>query len=109
MNRVILAIALFAASAFSEAAYNANMAGELEGFYVYAEGDYIYFRLKNQPSSHPTCSPVYFVIPETVSSDRRKAMLSRLSLAYATKEIVTIGYDNTGDCAHGYLRVYRVG
>jgi hypothetical protein len=109
MNRIIFAIVLFTASAFSEAAYNANMAGELEGFYVYADGDHIYFRLKNQPSSHPTCGPLYFVIPETVSSDRRKAMLSRLSLAYATKEIVNIGYDSTGDCAQGYIRVHRVG
>lgn len=109
MNRAIFAIALLAAASFSEAAYNANMSGELEGLFVYAESDFIYFRLKNQPTSHPTCNPAYFVIPDTVPSDRRKMMLSRLSLAYATKEIVNVGYDKTGDCVSGYLRVHRVG
>jgi hypothetical protein len=91
------------------AAYDANMAGELEGFYVYAESDYIYFRLKNQPASHNGCNPAYFVIPATVPVERRKAMLVRLSLAYALQESVNIGYAANGDCANGYINVHRVG
>lgn len=106
-----LAIVIFTCCIpIANAAYNSNMRGELEGFYVYSDGDYIYFRLKNQPTSHGFCNPYYFVIPETVSSDRRKAMLARLSLAFALKESVNIGYDSMGNCAHGgYIRVHRVG
>jgi len=91
------------------AAYDANMVGEIEGFYVYSDTDQVYFRLKNQPTSHNGCNHQYFVIPTSVSADRRKAMLARLSLAYAMREPVNIGYAANGDCGHGYINVYRVG
>jgi hypothetical protein len=93
----------------AHAVYDANMSGYLEGFYVYSDGDYIYFRLKNQPTSHNGCNPSYFVIPSAVPLERRKAMLARLSLAYAMQESVNIGYAANGDCGHGYINVYRVG
>jgi hypothetical protein len=93
----------------AEAVYNANLAGQLDGFWAYSDGDYILFRLKNQPATHPTCNPSFFVIPDTVPADRRKMMFARLSLAYATQESVNIGYDNVGDCASGYIHVHRVG
>ena len=109
MKKIILAFLLSLVATASMAAYNANIEGELEGFAVYAEDDYIYFRLKNQPASHPTCNPAYFVIPATVPADRRKAMLARLSLAYALKETVNIGYDSTGGCATGYIYAWRIG
>jgi DNA phosphorothioation-dependent restriction protein DptG len=85
------------------------MSGELEGFWVYSYSDQVYLRLKNQPTSHAGCDPSYFVIPPTVSADRRKAMLARLSLAYAMRETVNIGYAASGDCAQGHIQVYRVG
>jgi hypothetical protein len=105
----VLIMAGLTAPMSSFAAYDANMVGQIEGFYVYADGDYVYFRLKNQPVSHNGCSPHYFVIPSTVSADRRKAMLARLSLAYAMQETVNIGFAANGDCADGYINVYRVG
>lgn len=101
---------LFAAQpAGAIAEYNSNVRGQIEGYYVYAHADEIYFRLINQPSSHAYCKPNYFVIPATVPADRRKAMLARLSVAYALKEDVNIGYAGGNDCADSYIRVYRVG
>jgi hypothetical protein len=109
LNSLVILAASIAASTLASASYDANMTGQLEGFYVYADGDYVYFRLKNQPTSHNGCNPAYFVIPSTVPADRRKAMLARLSLAYAMQETVNIGYSANGDCGHGYINVYRVG
>jgi hypothetical protein len=36
-------------------------------------------------------------------------MLARLLLAKASGEVLNLGYDATGDCAEGYIRVHRVG
>ncbi|MDR0779081.1 MAG: hypothetical protein LBF16_00075 [Pseudomonadales bacterium] len=108
-TKIFIALLVVVTCNSASASYDANMSGEIEGFYVYAEGDYVFFRLKNQPGSHFGCDPTYFVIPETVSADRRKALLARLSLAYAMQEVVNIGYAANGDCAAGYIRVYRVG
>ena len=91
------------------AAYNANMQGKLSDVMVYSDGDYIYLRLENQPDSHPQCNPSYFVIAATVPLERRKMMLARLMMAYASGEVVNLGYDSQGDCSHGYIRVHRVG
>jgi len=110
IGRVIcLALGILATGGEAFASYYANMSGQLEGFYTYADGDYIYLRLVNQPTTHSGCNPSFFVIPETVPPDRRKAMLARLALAYALKEPVNIGYAANGDCQHGYINVYRVG
>jgi hypothetical protein len=91
------------------AAYNANIQSELKHVGVYTDGDYIYITLKNQPSTHPTCKPNYFVVADDVPEQRRQIILSRLLAAYAMKETVNIGYDNAGSCAHGYIRVHEVG
>ena len=109
MRATIALILLVLVSVPAIAAYNANMEGKLTLVAVYADGDYIYLRLDNQPTSHPQCNPSYFVIHETVPLDRRQMMLSRLMMAYAAGETVNLGYDGTGDCAHGYMRVHRAG
>jgi hypothetical protein len=102
----ILALGLVdGASAF----YNANIQGQLQAFWSYSYSDPIYFILKNQPVTHPSCNPAFFVIPGTIPVDRRKMMYARLALAYVTQESLNIGYDNTGDCADGYIQAYRVG
>jgi hypothetical protein len=91
------------------AEYNANMDGELAHIMVYADGDYIYFRLKNQPTSHPRCKPDYFVVSEDVPEARLNRIYSRLLAAYAAKEVVNIGFDAKTECVHGYIKVHRVG
>lgn len=86
------------------------MRGVIENLAVYTEGDYIYIKLENQPASHPGCNPGFFVIAEDVPESRRQMLLSRLSMAYALKESINIGYDSqAGDCAHGYIRLHRAG
>ncbi len=109
MIKLILALCFTILSYSAFAQHNANMRGVLEGVYVYTDGDYIYFRLKNQPTSHPSCNPKYFVIDSSVPHERQQMLLTRLMTAYTTKENVNIGYDAEGDCAHTYIRVHRVG
>lgn len=92
-----------------DADYNANMVGTPSTVATYAEGDYIYFVLTNQPTSHPGCNPSHFVIADTVPLANRQMMLAQLLAAKLAKEAINIGYDNSGDCAHGYIRVHRVG
>jgi len=100
---------LLCLSVNSFADYNANMEGVLKTLAVYADGDYIYIQLENQPSSHPTCNATFFVVTAGVTESRRQFIMSRLSMAFATKEMVNIGYDAQGDCADGYIRLHRVG
>jgi hypothetical protein len=104
---VTAALALLAHSA--HAAYNANTGGVVTFVATYTDGDYIYFQLNNQPTSHPQCNPGYFVITEDVPVNRRNQAFAQLLAAKQTGEPVNIGYDNAGDCAHGYIRAHRVG
>jgi len=109
MKKSALMLAILLISYTTFAAYNSNMSGVIKNIMVYTDGDYIYLRLMNQPISHPTCNPQFFVIDGSISIDRRQMLLSRLMMAYASKENVNIGYDGTGSCANGYIRVHRVG
>lgn len=104
---VLLCLALLSSLSFAD--YNANHKSELSAVVTYAAGDYIYVKLKNPPAV-TSCDKTYFVISETVPESRRQMMLSRLLMAYASKEVVNIGYDEgSGDCIHGYVRIHRVG
>ena len=96
-------------TAVHTSAYNSELVGVIKFVSVYTDGDYIYFALENQPTSHPTCNPFYFVIQGSVPAERRSQIMARLMTAYAMKEEIRIGYDAQGDCADGFLRVHRVG
>lgn len=96
-------------SSSASADYNANMNGVVVTVITYAEGDQIYFQLNNQPGTHPSCNPTLFGIAADTTADRRKALLARLLVAKAEGTGINIGYDNVGACAHGYIRVHRVG
>ncbi|MEP3451742.1 MAG: hypothetical protein ABJN65_00995 [Parasphingorhabdus sp.] len=91
------------------AVYNANVSGKISDLITYTDGDYIYFRLDNQPATHPTCNPSFFVIDGATPAQRIDRLYSRAVAAKASGETVYIGYDSQGDCAHGYIRVHRVG
>lgn len=93
----------------SHAVYNANMSGSVAMVATYTDGDYIYFRLANQPTSHTSCEPTYFVIPETVDQSRRNQAFAQLLASKLSGEPVNIGFDSSGDCAHGFIRAHRVG
>ena len=109
MKKTMLFLVLLIYSTMSSAVYNDNMTGTVSQIMTYADGDYIYFTLSNQPTSHQACSPQYFVISEDVPYQRRQMLLSRLLAAYTTKDAINIGFDNSGDCVHGYIRVHRIG
>jgi hypothetical protein len=98
----------FAFASSSHAVYNANISGSVAHLTVYTDGDYIYLVLHNQPTSHPGCNPSNFVIPDTIPQNRRNQLYAQLVAAKLTGETVSIGYDNTGDCFHGYIRVHAV-
>ena len=111
MNRIrwammIVLMGLSASPAF--AVYNDNISGVLTDVLVYADGDFILFRLSNQPS-HPVCDPSFFAIDPNIPETRRNQLFARLLAAQASGEPVNIGYDNKGDCAVGYIRAHRVG
>ncbi|WP_064791927.1 hypothetical protein [Shewanella woodyi] len=103
----ILAL-LLGSTNISYAGYNDNMVGEVTAVMTYTSG-LILFRLHNQPSSHPSCNRGYFAIATDVNDIATNRMLSRLLIAHTTKTSVNIGFDNTGDCGNGYIRVHRVG
>jgi hypothetical protein len=106
----LLCLAAAAALAFpAVAGYDENMQGVVADVVLYAYDDKIYFRLENQPTTHPECNPAYFAIDTATPADRRKMMLARLLLAKATKEPMNVGFDKTGDCSHTYIRAHRVG
>lgn len=106
---IFIALALVMLSAESHAGYNANMKGKVTNVVTYTYSTLIYFRLENQPQSHPQCQVDYFAIDASTPDNIRQQVLSRLLTAYASGEAVNIGYDKEGGCSHGRIKVYRVG
>lgn len=106
--KYFLFLVISAISLNSVAGYNSNHKSELSGVFVYSGSDHIYVTLKSKPAT--SCNNTYFVIDNTVQENRRQMLLSRLLLAFASKETVNIGYDKeSGDCVDGYVRIHRVG
>jgi len=105
----IFAVLSLVLSVPTGAVYNANMSGKINKIAVYTAADYIYIQLENQPTSHPSCNPAWFVVEASTSIARIDRLYSRAMAAKATGETLNIGYDSQGDCAHGYIRVHRVG
>ncbi len=101
-------IVVFFTSTIACAAYNANHSSVITGVFVYTDTDDIYITLKNKPEAK--CNNTYFVISSSVPEVRRQMLLSRLLLAFASKETTNIGFDaQEGACVSGYVRVHRVG
>ena len=95
-------------SAQAYAVYDSNRTGVVTHVVTYPSGA-IFLTLENQPQTHPLCQTDYFVIDSSVPESARSQMLARLLVAYSQEAVVTIGYDGQGDCAHGRIRVHRVG
>jgi hypothetical protein len=108
--QLALAVSLaFAAPQSANAVYNANLDGLITSLSVYGDDDYIYFQLANQPTSHPTCNPGYFVISQNIPVNRRNQMLAVILAAKTSGLPLGVGYDGTGNCMHGFIQVHRVG
>lgn len=109
MKKIIFIVFIvFLTTNVSNAGYNDNLVGEVTHVMTYSNG-LILFRLKNQPSSHPTCNETYFAIATNVAETAANRMYTRLITAHTTKQPVNIGFDNAGDCGNGYIRTHRVG
>ena len=108
VRKLLLAAAAAMIPVAAFATYNANGGFAITGVLTYTETDSIYIQV-SAPPSHGGCSNSFFVIPATTPVERRKILLARLLLAKATTETINIGYDGTGDCADGYIRVHRIG
>jgi hypothetical protein len=107
--RSLTVLLLLGSATVAQGGYNANLSGTVTSVAVYADGDYVLFRLLNQPTTHASCDPEYFVIAETIPQSRRSQMYAQLIAAKYSGEPLIIGYDSSGDCSHGYIRVHRVG
>lgn len=112
MNKLVMVVAALAsglvASAPVGAVYNANITGRVTTVITYADADYIYFILDNQPTSLP-CAAGYFVIPSSVPQNRRNQAFAQLLAAKETGALLNIGYDAQGQCVEGGVQVHRVG
>jgi hypothetical protein len=89
--------------------YNANLVGVVTEVSTYTDSNLILFRLSTQPASHPGCNKDYFALESAIPESRLGRLYARLLSAKATGETINIGYDNVGDCAHGYIRAHRIG
>lgn len=99
----------FLVSGAAVAQYNDNITGSVVQIVGYADSDQILIRPGNQPISHPGCNAEYFSIGGDIPDRRRIPMLNLLILAKLTGDEITIGFDNSGNCSDGYIRVHRVG
>jgi len=104
-----LSLASLGSSYSAFANYDTNLSGVADGVYTYPSG-VLLIHLTNQPTSHPSCNPTYFAIdPATLDANAMSRMYARLLTSYAIKEPINIGYDSQGDCAAGYIHVWRIG
>lgn len=106
---VFIAINVFFSS-FAFAGYNANFKGKITHVLTYTYSTQILVRVEGQPSSHPECSRFDYLIVDPATPDNiREMVLSRLLTAYATGEVVNIGYDKDSSCVSGRIKIFRVG
>ncbi|NOU50501.1 hypothetical protein HG263_08100 [Pseudoalteromonas sp. JBTF-M23] len=109
MKKYLVLMFLSLLGSYANADYNANITGKVTSIATYTYSGRIYFRLDNQPSSHPACQTDYFAIDESTPDAIRQQVYSRLLVAYSSGKAINIGYDKEGGCAHGRIKVYRVG
>lgn len=109
LRTVVTSILLFSSSLVF-AGYNANFKGKITQVLTYTYSTQILIRVEGQPSDHPECNLTdYLSVDPDISAESRQLVYSRILTAYATGEVVNIGYDKTGGCVSGRIRIYRVG
>lgn len=108
-----LLLLLLALPFFASAHYTANFSGQVTGVLTYPGSTLILVSIKGMPTSHPKCTKMgLMAIDPSISSESRQLVMSRLLLAYSTKEPVNIGYDkdsNSDSCVSEYMKIHRVG
>lgn len=110
MKNILLIIALIAFSSSATAGYNANFKGKVTHVLTYTYSTQILVKVEGQPTTHPECSNLDYLIIDPATSDQiREIVLSRLLVAYTTGEEVNIGYDKDSSCVNGRIKIFRVG
>jgi hypothetical protein len=95
--------------AHAQYTYNNNViADRIVSVITYAHDNSILFNIPNMPQI-PGCAGHYFVITPDLPTDNRQQLLSRLLVAYSSKEAINIGYDGQTCNSIGYIVVFRVG
>jgi len=109
--RIILFVFLWAgAFVGTQANYDANFRGKVLNVLTYTEHKKILIRVEGQPTSHPVCTRFdYLVIDSGIDDQARQMVFSRLLMAYASGEVINIGYDSVDECIGGRIKVYRAG
>lgn len=106
---IVLAFVMVSASpAVAANQYTDNMTSRVTEVITYAYDSAILFRVENMPKI-PGCKGNYLMIPNDAAMDSRHQILSRLLIAYSSKEAVNIGYDGVTCMSSGDIMVYRVG
>lgn len=107
-NILLLALIMTGSPIHAANTYNTNTAHRITHVLTYTYDATILFHAENMPAI-PGCAGNYFVIPNDASLDTRHQILSRLLIAYSTREIINIGYDGVTCGPGGYIMVHRVG
>lgn len=109
MKKIFLIAALFLSSQ-SIAGYNDNFNGKVTEILTYTYSSQILVRFDKQPSSHPSCTKLdYLIIPPETPDNIKQLIMSRLLTAYALGEEITVGIDKEGSCYNGRIQIYRIG
>lgn len=109
-----LIIALLAiCSVGTSANYNANFSGKITHVLTYTSSSTILLRIESMPGSdsESTCSQFdYMQLDPNISEENKQYVFARILTAYASGEVVNIGYDKIGSCTStGRMTIYRVG
>ncbi|AUI85898.1 hypothetical protein BS333_05620 [Vibrio azureus] len=105
-----LLLLLLALPFFASAGYDKNFQGKVTAVLTYPGSTSILIKVEGMPNSHPKCTMFdYIAIDPAISSESRQLVMSRLLLAYSTKETVNIGYDSSTSCVGSRIKVHRVG
>lgn len=77
---------------------------------TYPYSKQILIRVEGQPTAYPICSNFdYMVIEANIDNEARQLVFSHLLMAYASGEIINIGYDSKDECVGSRIKIYRIG
>lgn len=110
MKYIFLIIAILCFSENSYADYDNNFTGKVISVLTYPYSKQILIRVEGQPTAHPICNNFdYMAIEANIDNEARQLVFSRLLMAYASGEIINIGYDSKDECVGSRIKIYRVG
>jgi hypothetical protein len=102
---LVLVVAILVGPECALATYDSNLSGIADSVYTYSS-DILLIHPTDQPSSHPSCNPIYFAVDPLASDENAmNRMFVRLMTSYVMQEPIA----SQGDCVDGYIHVWRMG